>query len=586
MVSSYAAHAFITLTAPLLSWGLVYWVWRRAADRTGHAMLAAVLGQALWMTLAAAKFFAWSKGVKYRLALLGFAFGWMVPLGWFLFAMYYTDRRHLLTRRVWTLIGGVAAVNLGTLLTDPYHGLAYDSRDIVDSPFRHLVLEPSTLWIVSTACAFSIMSVGVVILLYAMVRSRRVSRRQPLLIAVALLPNLAVYTAQNFGFMPVDGFEYTGVTWILFAGVLGYTYFDQDLLRVTPVTRGTVMESVSDAIVVVDETERIVDFNQAAAELFPLTGRIGDPLADVVPALIDDTEPTGYAREITRVVDGDRLHLRVEAAPTSDRDGPTGYTLSVRDITALRQRTESLEQQTEQLEQFASVVSHDLRNPLSVAHGYVTDLRHRIEDGEAVDDPDRLDDVEVSLERMETIIDDALTLAREGQAIEERSVVSLRTVVEDAWRTTAVDRTTLDATGARGVEVYADADRLQTMFENLFRNSIEHGGETVTVRVGTVEDGFYVEDDGPGIPEENREMVFQSGFTTGGTGLGLAIVDNIVDAHGWTVAVGDGTDGGARFVVSGVDILERATDDGDSVPGQSDADDSGDGGEVARASFD
>jgi signal transduction histidine kinase len=97
----------------------------------------------------------------------------------------------------------------------------------------------------------------------------------------------------------------------------------------------------------------------------------------------------------------------------------------------------------------------------------------------------------------------------------------------------------------------ADDGRLEALFENLFRNAIEHGGENVTVRVGRSPTEFYVEDDGPGIPEDEREQVFDHGHTTSesGTGFGLSIVEQIADAHGWDVVISEGADSGARFEV-------------------------------------
>jgi signal transduction histidine kinase len=83
----------------------------------------------------------------------------------------------------------------------------------------------------------------------------------------------------------------------------------------------------------------------------------------------------------------------------------------------------------------------------------------------------------------------------------------------------------------------------------------------VTVTVGTLPDdgGFYVEDDGPGIPEEIREGIFESGYTTSqrGTGFGLAIVEDIAEAHGWTVSIHEGRTGGARFEVEVLDPNPR-----------------------------
>jgi hypothetical protein len=83
----------------------------------------------------------------------------------------------------------------------------------------------------------------------------------------------------------------------------------------------------------------------------------------------------------------------------------------------------------------------------------------------------------------------------------------------------------------------------------------------LTVRLGRHADGFYVEDDGPGVPPEQRDTVFDYEFSTDedGTGLGLAIVEAIARAHGWSVEMTEGSDGGARVVFSGVSVADDAT---------------------------
>jgi signal transduction histidine kinase len=97
--------------------------------------------------------------------------------------------------------------------------------------------------------------------------------------------------------------------------------------------------------------------------------------------------------------------------------------------------------------------------------------------------------------------------------------------------------------------------------ENLYRNSVEHGSTDVTVTVGELDDGsgLYVEDDGPGIDPDDREAVFEAGYSTDseGTGFGLSIVEEVAEAHGWTVTVTDGADGGARFELGGVSFADR-----------------------------
>jgi signal transduction histidine kinase len=110
------------------------------------------------------------------------------------------------------------------------------------------------------------------------------------------------------------------------------------------------------------------------------------------------------------------------------------------------------------------------------------------------------------------------------------------------------DRATLVVEEGSGT-VDARPSQLTGLFENLFRNAVEHAGPDVTVRVGPMDAGFYVADDGPGIPEGERESVFDVGETSqaDGTGMGLAIVEQIAGAHGWTVSLAESADGGARF---------------------------------------
>jgi signal transduction histidine kinase len=200
-----------------------------------------------------------------------------------------------------------------------------------------------------------------------------------------------------------------------------------------------------------------------------------------------------------------------------------------------------MERQNERLSRFASAVSHDLRTPLSTAR---TSLLLAKDDCES-EHLDRMDD---ALGRMDDIIDDVLSLARGGNAVVDPRPVSLQSVAESTWRSVVADP---DASMAVASDrtVQADPGRLQRLLENLFRNSVEHAGPGVSVRVGATDDGFYVEDDGPGIPESEREDVFEAGYTTGatGTGFGLAIVQEIARAHDWSVAVTDGSMGGARF---------------------------------------
>ena len=215
----------------------------------------------------------------------------------------------------------------------------------------------------------------------------------------------------------------------------------------------------------------------------------------------------------------------------------------------LRSRRAALQRQNERLEEFVDVVSHDLRSPLNVATG-------RVALAQAECDSDHLDIAERAHDRMGTLIEDLLTLAREGRPIEDLETVDLAALGADCWQTLetadAAVRFETDQT------VCADRSRLRQLLENLLRNAVEHGGPGVCVTVGPLDGkhGFYVADDGPGIAPDTRGAVFEKGRSTteDGTGFGLAIVEEIADAHGWTVTATESAVGGARFEVSDVDL--------------------------------
>ncbi|MGB9966259.1 PAS domain S-box protein [Halobacterium hubeiense] len=215
----------------------------------------------------------------------------------------------------------------------------------------------------------------------------------------------------------------------------------------------------------------------------------------------------------------------------------------------LQNREAELARQNERLEQFASFVSHDLQNPLTVAEGH---LELAQEDCES----DHIDTVAETHGRMRALIDDLLTLARNPDPVEDRTSVSLNDLSEECWDHIETKRATLDNASTKRIR--ADRSQLKQLLVNLFRNAVEHSGDDVTVTVGGLPDGFYVEDDGCGIPSEEQTDIFESGYSTAtdGTGLGLAIVNQVVEAHDWGIYVTEGPNGGTRF-----EIIDVKSDD-------------------------
>ena len=366
-------------------------------------------------------------------------------------------------------------------------------------------------------------------------------------------------------------------------------------------------EKSQDAIALVEfegKTPHIAEINEPFRTLFepPGEGIVGKPLDDVVAAESQREEAENVSQRVRQgtylsgelermTVDGPRDFLWQAVPLTDPATGEVTRAFAIyRDVSALRERERALERERDRLDEFASIVSHDLRNPLQVARSHLEIARDT--GGE-----DHFDTIERSLRRMETLLEDLLVLAREDGTVDGTEPIDIAALVETCWREDIAGNGSLDLRTDR--TVMAEQSRLRQLFSNLLGNAVEHGstspdsqarqdalehgspeqsvsrdcaagpgvgegeppGSTdgVEITVGDLPGGFYVADDGPGIPAEEREQVFESGYSTSddGTGFGLSIVAEIAEAHGWAVDVVDADGGGARFEITGVDVVER-----------------------------
>ena len=273
-----------------------------------------------------------------------------------------------------------------------------------------------------------------------------------------------------------------------------------------------------------------------------------DDVERVESALEAGIDDGFYEAEFRVHVDGETRRWVLARAEVRYEDGtPERMVGIVTDVTDRKQRERELRRKNARLDEFASLISHDLRNPLTEAKG-------RLELVEEECESDHVPPIAAALDRMETIVDDTLTLARQGDTVGETERIPIAPLVQECWRVVDSADATIEIDDEFAVR--GDPDRIRHVFENLFRNAIEHGGDDVTVRVGrSGPDEMYVEDDGPGIPADERTTAFDPGHTSldAGSGLGLTIVERIVEAHDWTIHATEGR-GGARFEIGGVDV--------------------------------
>ena len=274
-----------------------------------------------------------------------------------------------------------------------------------------------------------------------------------------------------------------------------------------------------------------------------------EPFSDEVASMMQRQMETTLAgqQETLELTYEDHVY-EVRSAPIrDDSDDVVAGLFITQDITEKRRRKQELEAQNEQLEEFAQIVSHDLKNPLSVARANIEMARMDFEF-------EQLDKIEAAIQRCNRIIEDVLTLAADGVDIRDLEPVALDSVAHDCWDTVATKDATLDIETDRTIR--ADRSRLRQVLSNLMRNAVLHGGSDVTVRIGATAEGFYVADSGTGIPDDERGDIFDSGYTTSseGTGFGLSIVNQVVDGHDWELELSESASGGAKFEISGVEL--------------------------------
>lgn len=353
-----------------------------------------------------------------------------------------------------------------------------------------------------------------------------------------------------------------------------------------------VFEHSNDAIFVVDlEADVFIDVNPAACDLLNYSR---EELLDLSPGAIhpDDMERvreeflsqvveegSGFTEDLMCMTkDGREVPTEASGAALEPASGLDDLQMIaiLHDISDRVRRRQELEAQVKRFEQFTSIVSHDIRNPLNV-------ILSQAELAERTGESESFERIYQAVDRTERILDDLLRLAQVGTVIGEQEPQEFERLCRAAWDGVNTPGATLSVESSAVIN--ADEGRTQDLLANLFRNAVEHGSEptagrghqdaseqgsatdgpatsdsdtnlSVQVRVGVLdeENGFYVADDGPGIPPAERDAVFEWGNTTDqdGTGFGLAIVEQVATAHGWSVEITDSVAGGARFEITDV----------------------------------
>ena len=614
--SQQGLHVGVFLTIAVLCGALGGWLLWTRRSRGGRLFAAVALLTALRASVDLA---------HVALGPLWELLGWLAAIGLLLdlaialvflrFAARYVGRFRALRRDATVALAGSWVLAAVLVLTDSLHGLAIERILFLDAPFSHVGLEPGPVGLMVMAVTGLALLYGAVLIVRSFTVTERPSWWAAWLLSIAIAIALAIALLGQLGEGPLSRFNYNGLAVGLLVILAAIPLLSHGLRRIELTARAAVLEEVEDPIVVLDDTGTVVDFNRAALAVFPglAAGRdleewLVEPLAYPergvertelsatrieVPNDESGRDPGSVVSDQSTAAEGgpsdehsgehsgapdestggpgpspDRHFLAQVSVVTAETGETIGYTVRLADVTPLRRQAEELARKNEQLDQFATTVSEDLRDPLGEATDAADVLLRAVEEARTAGADveglaSTLEHLERSLDRIESIIDDMLALAHSTKPVGEPEPVAFAEIVRAAWSVVDTAEATLSIREDGIVEAHPES--LQRILENLFRNAVEHAGTDVSVTASLAADGFWIADDGPGIPADVGNEVFDEDYTTGGTGLGLSIVEELATGHGWTVAVDHDHDG-AKFVFSGVATGRDGTDDAPSEP--------------------
>lgn len=474
------------------------------------------------------------------------------------FALAYADASQRLINAVIVILVVTLLVLIVAVTLDPEFLYAADGvvsqgpATLLNVTFEQWVAlnrTPKPTFLVYQLYSYVISLGSAVVLVGYATRSRNnTATSQTVALSAAILSPPVVNVLVFVGVVPVDLNPTDVAISVLLVG-FSIAVFRYRALDVRDVGRQQFVEGMTDPLVFVNEDGRVIFSNSTAQRTFDVApGRNFVKTTEFFGSHADSIlSSDGETQDSTIELDGQYFDVNNTTIQTPA--GETGgRAIALREVTELKKTNR-------RLDQFAAMVSHDLRTPLNHAIYQINRL-------------ERSDDItqaaRESLEQMETITNGMLRLARAGEDVDTTDECSVAELAQEVWETLQTDGAELDSR-AGDTTIEADQVRLYQLFENLFRNALEHTESPRTVRIGTLPEsdehvdghdrvGFFVEDDGSGIPDNNRDAIFEHGYTTSddGTGYGLSVVRQIVDAHGWEIHVTDGTDGGARFEITGV----------------------------------
>lgn len=498
-----------------------------------------------------------------ELAIKMFAFKLMYPaiavvsVAWLVFAINYTDRTRSLSRRE---IGGLLVIPGVTVVlfwTNEIHGLIWPSIDLVTR--NSIVLMSSTrgpgFWMFAIY-SYLLVAIGMGFILRQALLSEHVYRGQSIGLGVAvLLPwgANALYLSGSTGV-----WDMTNLGLALSGGILMILISRRQFLQLAPIGRNELVEEMSAPVIVIDDQGQVMDLNPAAEELtdYQVEEAIDTPIVNVEPTVADviDVEATDPPREVITIPDSGRdRRYSVQQYPFQWGYGMlTGMIVTLHDVTKRYQREQRLEHHEQQLEVLNRVLTHDIRNRLTLILGSLDAI------------PSEQKDLNQAVQTIENESQEILQLSERARQIATMiesdggrgEVVNLAAVIERITDSLTAEYPDVEIRTDLPERASVEANEMiESAIRNVIENAIEHNDKAhswVDISVADSKDvRVQITDNGPGLPPMERTVLEERTETSleHSSGLGLWLATWIVEDSGGEIEITDNKEQGTLITL-------------------------------------